>query len=164
MPTSSALRKVFRVQNEHRFRGIRLENFSRGPASDVQRFWNLVALAISGLDFTADTPGQKKSQPVEGFVLSHCANPQCLRPFLRLRQGKLFLVETECAAQAGELSPPSSPCMRRQPRRVERYWLCDQCAEVWTLVHEPNHGIMLLPLRRAVAGAGLAMGAVSRSA
>jgi hypothetical protein len=38
-----------------------------------------------------------------------------------------------------------------QPRRVERYWLCDQWAEVgtlvWTLVHYPNQGIVLVPLR-----------------
>jgi len=27
---------------------------------------------------------------------------------------------------------------------VERYWLCDQCAQVWTLVHD--RGIVLVPL------------------
>jgi hypothetical protein len=44
--------------------------------------------------------------------------------------------------------------MRPQPRRVERYWLCDQCAEVWTLVHDRNAGIVLMPLARRNATAG----------
>lgn len=90
-------------------------------------------------------------------MLSHCANPRCARPFLRLRQGKLFLVETEFVAKLGKPAAPSSPQMRRPPRHVERYWLCDQCAEAWTLVHERSRGIVLVPLRRAVAGAGVTM-------
>jgi hypothetical protein len=40
----------------------------------------------------------------------------------------------------------SSPHMRPRPRRVERYWLCDQCAEAWTLVQDRSAGIVLLPL------------------
>lgn len=51
----------------------------------------------------------------EGTMLSHCANSQCLRPFLRLGQGKLFLVETECVAKSGGLRSPSSPRMRQSP-------------------------------------------------
>jgi len=90
-------------------------------------------------------------------MLSHCANPQCSRPFLRLRQGKLFLVETECVDKPGELTAPASSQMPLRPRRVERYWLCDQCAVVWTLVHDWNQGIVLMPLRRAAAGAGVTM-------
>jgi hypothetical protein len=84
-------------------------------------------------------------------MLSHCANSTCSRPFLRLRQGKLFLVETERVAQAGELTPPSSPQVRQQPGRVERYWLCDGCAKVWTLVHDLHQGIVLVPLPRPPA-------------
>jgi hypothetical protein len=81
-------------------------------------------------------------------MLSRCANLECSRPFLRLRQGKLFLVETEFAAKPGEMRTPASPRVRHQPRRVERYWLCDQCAEVWTLVHERSRGIVLVALTR----------------
>jgi len=88
-------------------------------------------------------------------MLSHCANSQCSKPFLRLGQGKLFLVETEYA-KSGELKAPTSAHMRQLPRRVERYWLCDQCAEVWTLVHAGNQGIVLVPLPRPI-GARVAM-------
>jgi hypothetical protein len=90
-------------------------------------------------------------------MLSHCVNSRCTRPFLRLRQGKLFLVETEFLARSRELTAPSSPRMRLQPRRVERYWLCDECAAVWTLVHDRKQGIVLVPLSRPPVGASTAM-------
>jgi hypothetical protein len=86
-------------------------------------------------------------------MLSHCANSRCSRPFLRLRQGKLFLVETEFVSRSRELAAPSSPRLRLQPRRVERYWLCDECAAVWTLVHDRKQGIVLMPLSRPPVGA-----------
>jgi hypothetical protein len=91
-------------------------------------------------------------------MLSHCANLQCSRPFLRLGQGRLFLVETECVAKLGELTAPPSPYSRRQPRRVERYWLCEQCAQLWTLVHDQRQGIVLLPLRQTAVSARPALG------
>jgi hypothetical protein len=96
------------------------------------------------------------------MMLSHCANSRCSRPFLRLRQGKLFLVETELAAQSRELTAPSSPQMRLQPRRVERYWLCDECAAVWTLVHDRKQGIVLVPLSRPPVGANIGIAAEYR--
>jgi hypothetical protein len=98
----------------------------------------------------------------EGMMLSHCANSRCSRPFLRLRQGKLFLVETEFVANVRELTAPSSPRMRLQPRRVERYWLCDECAAVWTLVHDRKQGIVLMPLSRPPVGARIAVAEVYR--
>jgi len=91
-------------------------------------------------------------------MLSHCANPQCSKPFLRLRQGKLFLIETERVAMPGDLPAPSFSQTRALPRRVERYWLCDQCANVWTLVHDLHHGLVLMPLPRPMASVGAAMG------
>jgi hypothetical protein len=106
----------------------------------------------------------EKSRSVEGTMLSRCANSQCSRPFLRLRQGKLFLVETVDAAKPGNLGASTCAPMRLQPRRVERYWLCDQCAEVWTLVHEPAQGIELVPLRRAPTRASVAIAECRESA
>ena len=79
-------------------------------------------------------------------MLSHCANPQCSRPFLRLGQGRLFLVEAESASGSRELTAPFSPYARRPPQRVERYWLCERCAEILTLVHDRRRGIVMVPL------------------
>lgn len=84
-------------------------------------------------------------------MLSHCANLQCSKPFLRLGQGKLFLVEGEGLARSGELTAGPSPSMRFPPRRVERYWMCDECALVLTLAHDGSQGIVLVPLPQAPA-------------
>jgi hypothetical protein len=98
-----------------------------------------------------------KRRSVEAAMLSHCANPQCSKPFLRLGQGKLFLVESDGVAKSGELRAAPSPSMRFPARRVERYWLCDDCALVLTLVHDRGQGIVLVPLREPPAAAKVAM-------
>jgi len=90
-------------------------------------------------------------------MLSHCANSQCSKPFLRLGDGKLFQVEREDAAKVRELTAPSSAYVRPRTPRVERYWLCDPCAEVWTLVHDGQQGIVLMPLLRPTVSVRVAI-------
>lgn len=84
-------------------------------------------------------------------MLSKCANQKCSKPFLKLREGKLFLVETERLTKPGEPAVPPFVRARQQPRCVEHYWLCDDCANQWTLVYDREHGVALAPLRRSVA-------------
>jgi len=81
-------------------------------------------------------------------MLSQCANVQCSKPFLRLREGKLFVVETDRMAKPGEASSPAFVRRRGAPRQVEYYWLCDDCAHRWTLIYELDRGVALVPLRR----------------
>jgi hypothetical protein len=74
-------------------------------------------------------------------VLHKCANPTCLVPFRKLRQGKLFLVERESLEES---------TLRRAQRgqsanRIEYYWLCDQCAFVLTLSYEKGRGVVTVP-------------------
>lgn len=83
-------------------------------------------------------------------MLSRCANTNCGRPFLRLREGKLFLVETGRKIQRGEAVAPPFVRARKQQRLVEHYWLCDSCAEQWTLAYDESGGIVLMPLKRPV--------------
>jgi hypothetical protein len=96
-------------------------------------------------------------------MLSHCANEQCRKPFLRLREGKLFLVETNRLTKPGQTSVPPFVRARQQQREVEHYWLCDECAPRWTLVYDREHGVSLAPLKRAAAIAAAAGGAASHS-
>jgi len=91
-------------------------------------------------------------------MLSHCANSKCCKPFLKLREGKLFLVETDGSSKPGEF-PSQFVRTRQQPRRVEHFWLCDECAAKWTLVYDRERGIGLLPLRRPAASAPAAAAA-----
>jgi len=79
-------------------------------------------------------------------MLSHCANSQCSKPFLRLREGKLFLVEAACEPRPTEEGRRLTPFVRKPPRRVEHFWLCDRCASIWTLIQNGNQGIALVPL------------------
>lgn len=83
-----------------------------------------------------------------GIMLSRCANANCGKPFLKLREGKLFLVETERKLRPGESLPPPFVRARRHQRLVEHFWLCDECAEHWTLAYDQEGGIVLTPLRR----------------
>ncbi len=84
-------------------------------------------------------------------MLSQCANEQCAKPFLRLREGKLFMVETDRLAKPGD-SAAAVLRARQQSRHVEHYWLCDSCASHWTLIYDRNRGVALAPLRRPVTG------------
>jgi len=89
------------------------------------------------------------------MMLSRCANSRCCKPFLKLRDGKLFLVETERVNKHGESVAPPFLRARQQQRLVEHYWLCDECAAEWTLVYDRDRGVALAPLRRPVAVANM---------
>jgi hypothetical protein len=82
-------------------------------------------------------------------MLNRCANSQCCKPFLRLGEGKLFLVETE---QKTRKENPEAPVgTRRQARVVEHYWLCADCATEWTLVYDQDHAVALARLQGPAA-------------
>ena len=84
-------------------------------------------------------------------MLSQCANPECTRPFLKLREGKLFLVETDRLTKPGEPATPPFVRARQQQRRVEHYWLCDECGAQFTLTYDRERGVALVPLPRPAA-------------
>jgi hypothetical protein len=86
-------------------------------------------------------------------MLSRCANSQCGKPFLRLREGKLFLVETDDSVTSGELAAPPARRARPAQRHVEHYWLCEECTAQWTLIYTRESGVALAPLRRPAVGA-----------
>ncbi len=78
-------------------------------------------------------------------MLHKCANPACPSVFRSLSDGKLFLLETDHAAE----SIPNSYYVNRRERltrKVERYWLCDGCSSLLTLTFEHGRGIVTVPL------------------
>jgi hypothetical protein len=76
-------------------------------------------------------------------MLYKCANESCNTPFRRLREGKLFQVETEYFAGSG----PSAHNRRkaRPTRMVEHYWLCAACSPFVTLSFDQGRGVIPLP-------------------
>jgi len=73
-------------------------------------------------------------------MLHKCANPACSIRFRNLGQGRLFQIESEYT------EAPASTRRSRLLRRVERYWLCDQCASTLTLSFDQSHGVVTVPL------------------
>jgi hypothetical protein len=77
-------------------------------------------------------------------MLYKCANESCNTPFRRLREGKLFQVETEYSTGRG---PSTSTGRRARPaRRLEHYWLCDACSPFVTLTFDQGRGVITVPL------------------
>jgi hypothetical protein len=69
-------------------------------------------------------------------MLSKCANPDCSEKFLFLHTGKLFYLAPTPAAEL-------NACALSQMR--ERFWLCDKCAKMMTIVWDGNRA-QLIPL------------------
>jgi hypothetical protein len=79
-------------------------------------------------------------------MLSKCSNPACSSPFLYLHRGKLFRMETS----AGEERRADFARAEKMPvRRLEYFWLCEECATRMTLSFEKGVGVKTLPLTRA---------------
>lgn len=77
-------------------------------------------------------------------MLCKCANEACSTPFRRLREGKLFQVETEYLPGRGSRSGMQRKV--RPGRRIEHYWLCDACSPFITLTFDRQRGVITVPL------------------
>jgi hypothetical protein len=82
-------------------------------------------------------------------MLSKCANPGCPATFLYLHQGKLFRLDTTVEILAR--SPVRE--MTKASRRIEFFWLCNQCAAELTLGYKKETGITVVPLAKDLARA-----------
>jgi len=76
-------------------------------------------------------------------MLHKCANPDCVRPFRKLTEGKLFLIEINGSGQTAGWDGQT-------PHRIEHFWLCQQCASVLTLSFEKGRGMVTVPLPESV--------------
>jgi len=77
-------------------------------------------------------------------MLHKCANQSCNNRFLRLTTGKLFRVEMDSVDPS--VAGRTLSRRGRASRRVEHYWLCDDCAASLTLTYESDHGVVAVPL------------------
>ncbi len=73
-------------------------------------------------------------------MVSKCANPECGVPFRYFHQGKLFRWETVTGLDRRR-SMGANDETRKPIRRIEFYWLCENCAEKMTLVFEQGVGV-----------------------
>lgn len=77
-------------------------------------------------------------------MLYKCANEACSTPFRKLREGKLFQVETEYFA--GDGTSPIAVRRSRSGHKVEHFWLCDACSPYVTLTVDQKRGVVTMPL------------------
>ena len=83
-------------------------------------------------------------------MLSKCANLGCSASFLYLHQGKLFRLETSGNGDANVADPQG----KHSSRRLEYFWLCDECASLMTVSFKKGVGVTTRPLfvaRRAAS-------------
>jgi hypothetical protein len=73
-------------------------------------------------------------------MLSKCANPNCEVPFRYFHTGKLFRVDISTGRDRRRAMGEDSE-QRKPLRRLEFYWLCQECAGKMTLVYEKELGI-----------------------
>ncbi len=87
-------------------------------------------------------------------MLHKCANPKCARAFRSLDRGKLFLIEIDHMVVPPHLSGTTLR-KERSARRMERYWLCDDCSSLLTLTFQRGRGMVTVPLpvRNAIPSA-----------
>jgi len=74
-------------------------------------------------------------------VITKCANPGCNVTFRYLRGGKLFLLDLPCPSCKGGTNGAASQ------RRLEYFWLCEQCSAKMNVVINENG-------EAAIAGTG----------
>jgi hypothetical protein len=75
-------------------------------------------------------------------MVSKCANPECSTPFRYFHTGKLFRAEFSVGLDRrrtmGQDIQQSKPL-----RRLEFFWLCQDCAEKMTLIFDKESGVSI---------------------
>jgi hypothetical protein len=69
-------------------------------------------------------------------MVNHCANPQCCKPLHYLREGRVYVFDvTHQPAGAGD----------RPARRMEHFWLCGACSEMFFLEQIEDRSVRISP-------------------
>jgi hypothetical protein len=73
-------------------------------------------------------------------MVSKCANPDCSVPFRYFHTGKLF--RAEIAAGLDRRRTFEQEARHNRPlRRLEFFWLCEDCAGKMTLIFDEESGV-----------------------
>jgi hypothetical protein len=77
-------------------------------------------------------------------MVSKCANPDCTAPFRYFHSGKLFRADTAFGFDRrrgmGQDAQQSKPL-----RRLEFFWLCEDCSGKMTLAFDKESGVTVRP-------------------
>lgn len=66
-------------------------------------------------------------------MVNQCANPECGKPLHYLREGRVYVFDvTRFAASVAD-----------RTRRMEHFWLCGSCSELFLLEQTPADGVRI---------------------
>jgi hypothetical protein len=77
-------------------------------------------------------------------MVSKCANPDCSVPFRYFHTGKLFRVETSTGLDRRRTMGRDGE-QHQALRRLEFFWLCEECARRMTLIFDRESGVTARP-------------------
>jgi hypothetical protein len=80
-------------------------------------------------------------------MVSKCANPDCSTSFRYLHQGRLFRIETAAGLDRPRTTLGSDDDQKKPLRRLEFYWLCEDCVKNMTVILDKETGVSVRPFR-----------------
>jgi len=78
-----------------------------------------------------------------------CANPQCSKELLYLREGRLELFDLE--SHAGDQFRPDDGAFAMKPLPSKFFWLCGECAKTHIVKRWTTSGLVLVHRKRNTA-------------
>ena len=85
----------------------------------------------------------KKGTPLYEKQHPKCANPACPAAFQWIGGGRFFRFRPDNVSQNESGSAPDSQV---EIHGVNHFWLCERCAQVFTLVYDEQYGVVLKAL------------------
>jgi hypothetical protein len=73
-------------------------------------------------------------------MVSKCANPECSASFRYFHKGRLFRIDTS-AGQDRRRTMGRDDELTTPLRRLEFFWLCQDCSQRMTLVYDKESGV-----------------------
>ena len=80
-------------------------------------------------------------------MLAKCANPVCCATFRYFHEGRLFVFESK--PDSPKRGPPADPEHTGRSRSPQYFWLCSSCCRAMTVQSDGDHGVTIVPTRRA---------------
>jgi hypothetical protein len=79
-----------------------------------------------------------------------CANPQCSKELLYLRDGRLELIELESDSDDQVRPDDGAFAMKSLPSKF--FWLCGECTKIHIIKRWTTSGLFLVPRKQNIAG------------
>jgi hypothetical protein len=105
-------------------------------------------------EFDVRNPPSHRLSVVEGNQNSatRCANLQCSKELLYLREGSLRLLELE--SDSVDQSPQDDGAFAMKPLRGKFFWLCGECSKTHIVKQWTTSGLVLVLRNQKSAGTG----------